>query len=92
MIKEQKIEGVGLLKGVTRLVNAIIGKGLSERRSEMPIDLYKEFLDWFKYSFPSMYLTPFQEKAIKAILTEHIPITKKELAKRLEKLLPGKTK
>jgi len=57
----------------------------------MPIDLYEEFKDWFEYAFPSMYLTPFQEKAMKAILTEHIPITKKELAKRLEKLLPRKT-
>lgn len=91
MIKEQKIDG-RLLKAVIKATNAIVGKGSSERRPEMPIDLYNEFLDWFKYNFPSMYLTPFQEKVLKTILDEEVPKTSNQLAARLKELLPGKTK
>jgi hypothetical protein len=87
MIKTQKIEGK-LLGAVIKATNAIV----FERRPEMPVSLYKEFKDWFEYSFPGLGLTPFQEALMQGLLEEGIPVTKKELAKRLKELLPQKKK
>lgn len=83
MNKEQKIEGVGLLKGIIKLTKEV----------KMPINLYEEIIDWFEYNYPGLDLDSYQKEVLKAILADgNIPSTSKELAEKLKELLPGKTK
>ena len=56
------------------------------------INLYKEFMGWINYNFSQVEITPFQQAVLRTIFNEEVPKTKKELAERLEDLLPKSRK
>ena len=68
--------------------------GMFYEEERMPIDLYKEFKDWYDYNFPGLPLSEFQTNCLKELFShkDGIPATGKELEKRLKDFLPKKTK
>ena len=69
-MREMKVEG-RLLGPVIRLVDSVIGKGLSELKTKKGRDmqdLYKEFSEWLTYNFPGIKLGLVQENLVKMAL------------------------
>lgn len=86
-----KIRGK-LLKSVTKVVEDLFGKGLSEQEKEKEmLDLYKEFKDWLEYNHPGVKLEHLQEDLMKLALRNYsIKVSKtdsKAIFKELAELI-----
>jgi len=82
-MKTVKIEG-RLLKPIIKIVDNLMGKGLSEQRKEEEmLDMYKEFEDWLGYNYSSVELQPLQKNLVKMALRNHDRKVTKAAAKAI---------
>lgn len=90
-MRTMKVKGK-LLRPLAKLVDNLIGKGISEQTKEREmLDLYKEFNDWLTYNYPGVELQPIQQDLVKMALRNHdtkvAKVAGKALIKEVAKLI-----